>query len=158
MLHDRRVIKGKPEGGKNKNFWVKILDKVIDATDHILGRISSRIAKELLEGNKIVVINAGMAVITGNPKLTVENFRIKNRRGDPHHGPYYPKTITGIFKRSVRGMVPYKKAKGREALKRLSVYSDNPKKLKGNKEGKNISNLECRYITLADVAKKLGGK
>lgn len=136
---------------------MKILEKIIDASDQILGRLSSRVAKNLLEGDKIIIINAEKAIITGDPGMIIERFRIKRRRGDPHHGPYYPKTPTGILKRSIRGMVPYKKSKGREALKKLIVYSGNPKNLNGEKIEKSKKQIECRYIILEDVAKKLRG-
>ena len=38
---------------------------VIDATMHKLGRAASRIAKMLLEGRKVAVVNVEKAIITG---------------------------------------------------------------------------------------------
>jgi len=136
---------------------VNILERIIDATDQILGRLSSRIAKSLMKGEKIIVINAKKTIITGNPENIIEKFRIKTRRGDPHHGPYYPKTPDRIFKRSVRGMIPYKKSKGRKALERLIVYSSNPQNLKGEQIAKTKNQIKCKYVSLEEITKKLKG-
>ena len=38
---------------------------VIDATGHRLGRLASRVAKMLLQGKRVVIVNARDAVITG---------------------------------------------------------------------------------------------
>lgn len=130
------------------------MEKIIDASDQILGRLSSKIAKNLLNGEKIIVINAEKVIVTGNPKTVVERFSAKRKRGDPHHGPYYPKNPNSILKRSVRGMIPYKKTKGRIAMKKLTVYSKNPKNLKGEKIGKTRNDIECKYITLEKISKK----
>ncbi len=72
---------------------------VIDASDQVLGRLSSTIAKNLMKGISVTVVNAEKAIITGEPDMTVEKFRVRKRRGDPHHGPYYPKTPEDIFRR-----------------------------------------------------------
>lgn len=136
---------------------MKKLETTIDATDRILGRLSSDVAKKLLKGYKITIINAEKAVVTGEPKMIMKRFRTKIERGDPHHGPYYPKRPAGIIKRSVRGMLPYKKTKGRDALKRLKVYSANPENLKADKNDKGLGDLECRFIRLEKITEKVRG-
>lgn len=132
-------------------------ERVVDASDQILGRLSSVIAKSLMEGERITVFNAEKVIVTGEPRVIVESFRVKKRRGDPHHGPFYPKNPEDILKRSVRGMIPYKKPRGREALRRLSVYSGNPGKLKGEKIAKTGKEIECKSVSLGDISKKLRG-
>lgn len=136
---------------------MNILEIIIDASDQILGRFSSKIAKKLLNGDKIIVINAESAIITGDPKAIMEKFMARRKRGNPHHGPYYPKTSNGILKRSIRGMLPYKKSKGRNAFKRLIIYSKNPNNLKGERIEKTKEQIECKYINLEDITKKLRG-
>lgn len=132
-------------------------EMIIDASDQVLGRLSSAIAKKLMKGTGVTVVNAEKAIITGEPDIIMEKFRIRKRKGDPHHGPYYPKTSDGILKRSIRGMIPYKKQKGREALKKLKVYPGNPQNLKGEKIGKTKEQIDCNCISLEDIAKKLRG-
>lgn len=132
-------------------------DLVIDASDQVLGRLSSRIAKNLMKGESVTVVNAEKAIITGEPEIIVENFRIKKRRGDPHHGPFYPKTPESILRRSVRGMMPYKKPSGRGAFSKLKVYPGNPKNLKGEKIAKTSEHVDCKFISLGEISKKMRG-
>ncbi|MCD6477459.1 MAG: 50S ribosomal protein L13 [Candidatus Aenigmarchaeota archaeon] len=130
---------------------------IVDATHQILGRISSKIAKKLLDGEEVIVINAEKSIVTGDPDVIMKDFKQKIDRGDPHHGPFYPKTPDGIFRRAVRGMLPYKKPHGREAFKKLKVYVGNPKGLDGKMIAKNKKDIECRYLTLEKISKKLRG-
>ncbi|QQG40308.1 MAG: 50S ribosomal protein L13 [Candidatus Aenigmatarchaeota archaeon] len=130
---------------------------VIDASEQVLGRVCTRVAKKLLGGERVVVINAERAVITGRPELIHELYREKRARGDPHHGAYYPTLPEAILKRSVRGMLPYKKGRGRDAFAKLRVYSNNPQDLKGDKIGKSSAELTHKYVTLAEVSKRLRG-
>ncbi|MEM5883109.1 MAG: 50S ribosomal protein L13, partial [Candidatus Aenigmatarchaeota archaeon] len=90
---------------------------IIDAENQILGRVASKIAKKLLEGEKIIVVNCEKAVISGNPRYTIKKYLEKIERGDPKHGPFFPKTPDGIFRRTVRGMLCWDRAKGRKAFK-----------------------------------------
>ena len=38
----------------------------MDAKDRVLGRVASTVAKELLNGKKVAIVNAEMAFITGS--------------------------------------------------------------------------------------------
>jgi len=134
---------------------------VIDAANAIVGRLASYVAKELLKGRQIHLVNAEQAVISGNPKFIQEFFDTRVKRGDPYHGPFYPRRPEQILRRVIRGMLPYKKPKGREAFKRLQVHISIPEKLK-HKELVKMSGaenrLKCKYTTLGDLAIKLGAK
>jgi large subunit ribosomal protein L13 len=123
----------------------------IDANDKVLGRLASMIAKQLLNGESVHVVNAEKAVILGDESANVKLFQEKRSRGDPYHGPFYPKRPDLIFKRVVRGMLPYKIARGREALKRLKVFISVPEEIKDKEftEIKGAENKgECKFITL----------
>ena len=134
---------------------------IIDAENQIAGRLASRIVKELLKGNRVFVVNAEKAVISGNPEFVVKDYREKVERGDPYHGPFYPRHPDRILKRIVRGMIAYKKPRGREAFKRLRVFISIPEELKG-KELVKIKGAEhkpgFKYISLGELSEKLGGK
>ncbi|MEM4524429.1 MAG: 50S ribosomal protein L13, partial [Archaeoglobaceae archaeon] len=80
---------------------------VINAEGHILGRLCSVIAKRLLMGERIVVVNAEKAVITGNKANIFERYKEKYDRGSKEKGPYFPRHPEKIFKRTVRGMLPW---------------------------------------------------
>jgi len=66
-----------------------------------------------------------------------------------------------IVKRTIRGMLPYKRARGREALARLHVYLGIPEEYE-KVERKKVENanaerlLLAKYVTLGEVSEKLG--
>ena len=138
--------------------------RVIDVSDHILGRASSIIAKRLLNGEKIVVVNVEKSVITGNKRMILERYKEKYDRGSKEKGPYFPRHPEKIFKRTVRGMLPWKSKRGREAYKRLRVFMGIPELLKSRQFEtideallEKVSKSE-RYVTLAEISKFLGFK
>jgi large subunit ribosomal protein L13 len=135
---------------------------IYDAEDQILGRMSSIIAKQLLKGEIISVVNAEKSVLAGNPRYTVDKYLVKIKRGDPFHGPFFPKQPDRIFRRTVRGMLPWDRAKGRTAYKNLKVFVGVPEEFKSKNFEKvksaHASRLKCRYISLSDVSIALGAK
>jgi len=131
---------------------------IVDAENAILGRLASKIAKELLRGEQIVVINSEKTIVSGNPKAIKKRFFEKRRKGDVHKGPFYPRYPDKLLRRVVRGMLPYKKQRGMKAMRRLRVYMGNPENLKGEKISKTLDELKSKYITLEDLCKNLGAK
>jgi len=136
--------------------------KVYDASGQILGRIATRIAKDLLSGENISVVNCEQAAISGDPKETERHYLERRWRGDPHHGPFYPRTPKGIVRRTIRGMIPFHKPKGREAFRRLRVYVGIPDELKGKElikiKDADVNRLKCKHITVGDLSLALGCK
>jgi len=136
--------------------------KIYDASGQILGRISTRIAKDLLKDENVMVINCEKAVISGEPKNTVRHYLERVWRGDPHHGPFFPRTPQGIFKKSVEGMLSSHKPRGREAIRRLRVHVGIPEnfKIKGFMQLKDadVNKLKCKHISIGDLSIALGGK
>uniref|UniRef100_A0A7C1CEF1 Large ribosomal subunit protein uL13 n=1 Tax=Thermofilum adornatum TaxID=1365176 RepID=A0A7C1CEF1_9CREN len=140
---------------------------VIDGAGHIAGRLASVIAKELLKGEKIVVVNAEKIILTGKPQRVVEKYRKrwvewKTYYNPDKRGPKYPKTPDRLFKRMVRGMLPKEKAMGREALKRLYVYIGTPSEYTNTNKVKIpdalYKNELVPYITLGELYKSLTNK
>jgi len=133
-------------------------DVVVDARDCIMGRVASQVAERAMDGEKVAVVNAEGAVITGNREDTVETFAERRRVGSDR-GPAYPKRPDGIFKRSVRGMVPHKKPRGREALSNVRVYVGNPYEDTDAKvlDGTSLDRLSnIKFVHLGDVSEALG--
>ncbi|WP_313695486.1 50S ribosomal protein L13 [Halorarum halobium] len=146
-------------------------DLVVDARDCIMGRVASEVAQRALEGERVAVVNAERAVITGNEEATMETYRTRAELGSDR-GPEYPKRPDRIFKRSIRGMVPYKKPRGREAFENVRVYVGNPfaddastRSPAGDAESPEAEILEgtsldrlstIKFTTLGDVAEDLG--
>lgn len=135
-------------------------DVVIDARDCIFGRVASNVAQRALDGETVAVVNAEHAVITGSEDDIVSKFQ-KRRELGSDRGPYYPKRPDGIFKRSIRGMVPHKKPRGREAFENIRVYVGNPYEGDDHEaevlEGTSLDRLSnIKFISLAEVSESIG--
>ncbi|MEM3695091.1 MAG: 50S ribosomal protein L13 [Candidatus Bathyarchaeia archaeon] len=134
--------------------------RVINADGLILGRMASIIAKRLLAGEEIVIVNAEKAVISGKKQSKVREAREFLEVGGPKAGPFHYKRPDRIVRRTVRGMLPYKQPKGKQAYKRLKVFIGVPAEFK-NYEMETISEaqaskLACPYLTVGDLAKEIG--
>ena len=101
---------------------------VIDGRNLIHGRLASVVAERIMNGEEIVVLNAEAIVITGVKENTYADFRAKVIRGDTtkRKGPFYPRRADLLFKRCVRGMIPWTTTSGREAYRRLHVFVGTP--------------------------------
>ena len=132
-------------------------DVVIDARDCILGRVASEVAERALDGDSVKVINAEQAVITGRKEDVIGTFQ-KRRDLGSDRGPYYPKQPDRIFKRSIRGMLPYKKPRGREAFENIRVYIGNPQDDDGQIiEGTSLDRLSnIKFVQMGEISEKLG--
>lgn len=129
--------------------------RIIDAKNAVLGRLSSNVAKALLNGDVIVVVNAERAIVTGNPRNIKEKYMSRRIIGSPQHGPFFPMRPELIVRRTIRSMVPYKTPKGRAAMKRLKVYTGAPE---GFEKGESIAAKPIRsdFINVGEIAKSLG--
>ncbi len=136
---------------------------IVDATGHILGRLASRVAKMLLMGKKVYVVNVENCYISGSRKSTIEEWKayyeVKSRV-HPRHTPKHYKRPDRIFRRVVWDMLPRDKPKGREALKRLRAYHGVPSTLK-DKEMVKVEDALAKkprpfYMTLGEIAQELG--
>jgi len=97
---------------------------VIDGTDHIAGRLSSNVAKLLLEGNRVTVVNSEKIMISGRKKSIVGEYKQFLKISSilhPKHGPFHPRKPDTIISRMIRGMLPRDKPSGKAALSRLRV-------------------------------------
>jgi large subunit ribosomal protein L13 len=134
---------------------------IIDAENLILGRMASFAAKKLLEGEKIVVINAEKAVIIGNRDYIFNRYKQRIDRADianPRKGPHFPRTPEGIVRRAIKGMLPFRKHKGRAALHNLEVFQGIPEKYKKADDVpiENILEKTARYTTIGEISRFLG--
>ena len=131
---------------------------VIDATNLILGRLATFAAKQALLGEEVKIINAEKAVMSGKRSMVLAKVRQKMDRGTPAKGPFIPKKADRFVRRTIRGMLPYKQAKGAEAFKRVLCYIDVPAELKDAKaitlDNANVEKLPTlNYITVEEVVK-----
>ena len=101
----------------------------IDCRGHLLGRLASVIAKELLNGQRIVAVRCEEANIAGSfyrNKLRYLAFLNKRCNINPRRGPFHLRAPSRILWRTIRGMLPHKTARGAAALKRLKVFEGVP--------------------------------
>ena len=137
--------------------------EIIDGEGLILGRLASEVAKKLLKEKekKIAIVNAERVIISGAKETIFKDYKKEKDRGSKEQGPFFPKMPDRIVKRTIRGMLPYKKARGREALSRLRVYLGIPEEYeKGERKKVEKANAErlslAKYVTLGEVSEKLG--
>lgn len=135
--------------------------KIYDAENQILGRMCTFVAKDLLKGEDVVIVNAEKAVLSGNPHWKKEHYSHKIKRGDPKKGPFFPKYPDDILRRTVRGMLPWHQAKGRNAFKKLRVFTSVPDEYKNKGEkikSADANKLRTTYTTLGDLSESIGAK
>ena len=145
---------------------------IVDAADVVLGRLASYAAKQALLGRDVIIVNSEKALVSGKPgRIVKENIKklgIKNK-GALNIGPYHFHRPDRFVRRSIRGMLPHKTPRGREAFKRVMVYIGEPvvevkrscgvditkeKKAKLTDLRKNVDSC----LTVGELCKSIGGK
>jgi len=102
---------------------------LIDARGHLLGRLSAIVAKTLLQGQRVIVVRCEGINISGNfyrNKLKYLDFLKKRHNSNPKRGPFDFRAPSKIFWRTVRGMLPHKLYRGKDAMERLKVFEGIP--------------------------------
>lgn len=134
--------------------------KVVDGSDHIMGRLASIIAKRLLKGEKIAVVNAENIIVSGDFYSALKEWKEFLEVGKYRKGPFHPRRPDTIFRSVVRGMLPREKHKGRAAFKRLKVYIGVPEAFKNVKpesiEEAKADKLKGSHFKLGELAKQIG--
>ncbi|TET59895.1 MAG: 50S ribosomal protein L13 [Promethearchaeota archaeon] len=146
--------------------------QLIDAKDKILGRFCSQIAKRALLGEYIVIINAKDAIISGTKRDIHEKYLAKlniSTATNPRRGPFHERRPDTFMRRVIKQMLPRKKLRGKEALKRVHVYiTDIPERFKSryqklmpteinNADKKRLSYYN-KFITLDNLCQRIGWK
>merc|ERR1711988_1550933 len=102
---------------------------VIDARGHLLGRLASFVAKEALNGQKVVVVRCEELVISGSfirNKLKLLMKRVKRMNTNPKKGPFHHRSPADMFLRVMRGMIPHKWYRGSAAFQRIKCVEGIP--------------------------------
>ena len=133
---------------------------IIDADGTILGRLSTVVAKRLLNNEEIAIVNSEKALITGKKSTVKDRYKQKREVGTYRKGPFFPRMPDRLVKRTIRGMIPYQTPHGRAAFKRLKCYIGVPKEF----EGKSVETVETAkkqpvdYVTIGELSRALGAK
>ncbi|UCF45162.1 MAG: 50S ribosomal protein L13 [Candidatus Bathyarchaeota archaeon] len=133
---------------------------LVNADGLILGRMASKVAKRLLNGEKVIIVNAEKAVLSGKKKSKVAEAKEFLEVGAPRKGPFHYRRPDRILRKTVRGMLPFKQPKGKIAYKKLKVFIGVPEDLKDQQmetlKEAQVSKLKGPYFTLAELAKEIG--
>lgn len=135
-------------------------DLYIDATEQVAGRLASLAAKALLKGDRVVIVNAEKAIVSGKSEMVFREMKTKVVRGDPIHGPFYPRVPDMVLRRLIRGMLP-RRPRGKAVIKKLRVFISVPDefantKFTGLKQAEN--KLDCRFVTIGQMCGHITGK
>lgn len=144
--------------------------QLLDATNKILGRFCSQVAKLALLGRNVVIINAKDAIISGTKNNIHENYLKKlniSTATNPRRGPFWPRRPDTFMRNVIKKMLPRKKYRGKEAYKRIHVYiGEIPERFKtkyqklvpmeiDNVDKKRLSYYN-KFITLENLCTRLG--
>ena len=149
---------------------------VYDATDRILGRLASLVAKQLISARKtgreqrVIIYNAEHAVVSGPRTRVLANYDTKYKLNHARKGPFYPRMPDQILKRTVRGMLPYQKnTSGRKALRDLKVLIGKPRNGQHWQPGEELPAahawgdtgpidrpLPLKFVRLGEISSSLG--
>ena len=138
---------------------------VINGDGLLLGRLASLVAQRSLAGEEIAIVNVENVIISGSRARVLANYRHKRERGasGAHWGPFVPRRPDHLMKRTIRGMLPYKRPRGVEAMKSIKCYVGIPVEYVGKEmevlEEAHMNRLNNpNHITLGAVSTFLGAK
>ena len=136
---------------------------IIDAKDSILGRLGSYVAKQVLLGNKVDVINCEECVVSGRKQAVLHEYIRRLHRKAPTKAPYFYRRPDMLVKRTIRGMLPFKRARGRDNFKNIKCHIGIPENLRNEKairiENASIDKLHSAdCLKIKDICRAVGWK
>lgn len=136
---------------------------VVDGTNLIAGRLCSHVAKLLLQGNNVTIVNSEKIMMSGNKQSIIGEYRKFLEISSiihPKHGPFHPRRPDRIISRMIWGMLPKKKPSGIDALRHLRAYLGVPKQFKSIKkiqfDDAKISKSSARYLSIGELGQLIG--
>lgn len=136
---------------------------VVDGTDLIAGRLASNVAKLLLQGNHVSIVNCEKIMISGNRRNIIGEYKDFLKIASiihPKHGPFHPRRPDTIISRTIRGMVPRDKPSGQAAYKRLRTYIGVPREIRTLEkiqfDNAKIRKSNAYYVSMSDLGRTIG--
>ena len=137
---------------------------VVDTTNHIAGRLASHVAKLLIQGNRVTLVNCEKIMYSGTRDNLIAEYRAFleiNSIINYKHGPVHYRRPDTIISKMIRGMLPYEgKPSGVAAFKRLRAYVGSPKELKSLEkiqfEKALIRKAASNYTTMGSLCRVIG--
>jgi large subunit ribosomal protein L13 len=138
----------------------KLSVTLVNAEAQVVGRMCSKIAKLLLNGEEVIILNAEKAIFSGKKKSKVAEAHLFLEVGAPMRGPFHYRRPDRFLRKTVRGMLPFKQPKGKSAYKRLKVYMGIPLEFKDKQmitfPDALSANLKGPRFTLGELASEIG--
>ena len=136
---------------------------IVNAENHIVGRMATHIAKIALEGNDVRILNCDKAIISGQKKQILASYKQKKGRTQHVKGPFIPRVADRFVRRVIRGMLPYKQPRGRDAFKRVMCYIGVPEEFKDKdmityKDADAGKLPKVQYVSIKQICEFMGGK
>ena len=148
---------------QEKVIETKTKSILVDGSDLIAGRLCSNVAKLLLQGNRVSIVNCDKIMMSGKRNSIVEEYKTFLKIAsiiNPKHGPFHPRRPDTIISRMVRGMLPRKKPSGQAALKRLRAYVGIPNELRSLEkiqfDKAKIRRTNAYYTSMAELGRTIG--
>ncbi len=137
--------------------------RIFDAENIVVGRLGAKAAKAALLGDKVVIVNIEKAIITGNRRTVIDAWKAKTNirtSYNPRKGPFHQRRPDKMVRKMIRGMLPWPRPRGRDALKRIHVFMGVPDEYADKEkivlEDSKYRSLTRKYITVGDLSHELG--
>ncbi|MDH5416041.1 MAG: 50S ribosomal protein L13 [Nitrosopumilus sp.] len=137
---------------------------VVDGTDHIAGRLASNVAKLLIQGNRVSVVNCEKIMMSGtraNQIKEAREFLEINSIINYKHGPVHYRRPDTMMAKMIRQMLPFdRKPSGKESYQRLRTYIGSPKEIKSLEkiqfEKAIIKRSAANYTSIGELCRVIG--
>jgi large subunit ribosomal protein L13 len=137
---------------------------VVDATNHIAGRLASNVAKLLLQGQRVTVVNCEKIMMSGKRETQIREYREFleiNSIINYKHGPVHYRRPDTLMAKMIRQMLPFdRKPSGKLAFARLRTYIGAPNDTKPIEkiqfEKALITRAASNYTPLAEICRVIG--
>jgi ribosomal protein uL13 len=97
---------------------------IVDCRGHLMGRLASIVAKELMGGQRVVLTRCEEINISGSfirNKLLFMSYLKKKKNTNPTRGPFHFRAPSRMMWRVVRSMMAHRTSRCQAALERLKV-------------------------------------
>jgi len=137
---------------------------VVDGTNLIAGRLASNVAKLLIQGNRVSVVNCEKIMMSGTRANQIKEYREFleiNSIINYKHGPVHYRRPDTVIAKMIRQMLPFdRKPSGKESYQRLRTYIGSPKQIKSLEkiqfEKAKIKRTAANYTTLGELCRVIG--
>ena len=134
---------------------------IVDAKDQIVGRLGTKVAKLALLGEKIDIVNAEQAVVSGKRAEILAKWKQRVERKTWSKGPHFKRNPDRLLKRMIRDMLPYKQPKGRTAFENIKCWVGVPEQFEGKETTSfpeaGADKLMVSSTSVKEISRFLGG-